>query len=64
VVSRFHYIGTHLGDFAGVSATGGQVSVKGVVINRVIKGLLADGRILEDRLALMRQLGVVPSSRS
>ena len=64
VVSRFRYIGTHLGDFDGVSATGGHVSVKGVVINRVIDGLLADGRILEDRLALMRQLGVVPSGPS
>lgn len=60
VVSRFKWTGTHRGDFAGIPATGRQVTVPGVVIDRLKDGKMADSRILMDTLGMMQQLGVVP----
>lgn len=60
VVSRFTWTGTHKGTFLGVPATGKRVSVKGVVIDRVVGGKMIDSRILMDNLGMMEQLGVVP----
>jgi hypothetical protein len=34
--------------------------VKGVVIDRLVDGKMADSRILMDTLGMMQQLGVVP----
>jgi steroid delta-isomerase-like uncharacterized protein len=60
VVSRFTFYGTHQGDFMGIPATGRQVAVKGVVIDRVVDGRWKDSRLLMDNLALLQQLGVLP----
>jgi len=60
VVSRFTWTGTHRGAFLGIPATGKSVSVKGVVIDRVVGGKMTDSRILMDSLGLMYQLGVMP----
>lgn len=61
VANRFTWRGTHQGDFLGIPPTGRQVEVKGVVIDRIIEGKIADTRILMDNLGLMQQLGVIPS---
>lgn len=61
VVTRFTWTGTHRGDFLGIPATGRRVAVKGVVIDRLHAGKMADSRILMDTLGLMQQLGVFPS---
>jgi len=61
VVSRFTWTGTHKGTFLGVPATGKRVSVKGVVIDRVVGGKMIDSRILMDNLGMMQQLGVIPA---
>lgn len=58
VVTRFTWTGTQQGVFLGIPATGRNVSVKGVVIDRVVDGLMTDSRILMDTLGLMQQLGV------
>jgi steroid delta-isomerase-like uncharacterized protein len=60
VVSRFVWTGTHRGNFLGIPATGRSVEVKGVVIDRLEKGKMADSRMLMDTMSLMRQLGVIP----
>jgi steroid delta-isomerase-like uncharacterized protein len=60
VVTRFTWTGTHGGTFLGVPATCRSVSVKGVVIDRLVEGRMTDSRILMDNLSLMQQLGVVP----
>jgi steroid delta-isomerase-like uncharacterized protein len=60
VVSRFTWTGTHKGTFLGIPATGKSVSVKGVVIDRVVDGKMTDSRILMDTLGMLQQLGVVP----
>ncbi|MBV9468988.1 MAG: ester cyclase [Abitibacteriaceae bacterium] len=60
VVTRFVWRGTHQGEFFGVPATGQQVAVPGVVIDRIVEGKMQDSRILMDTLSLMQQLGAVP----
>jgi len=61
VVTRFTWTGTHRGTFLGIPATGKSVSVKGVVIDRVVDGKMTDSRILMDTMGMLQQLGVVPS---
>ena len=62
VVSRFEWTGTHKAEFMGVPATGRQVRVWGVVIDRLEAGRIKDTRILMDALGLMMQLGALPAS--
>jgi steroid delta-isomerase-like uncharacterized protein len=62
VVSRFEWTGTHKAEFMGVPATGRQVRVWGVVIDRLEAGRIKDTRILMDTLGLMMQLGALPPS--
>src|SRR3974390_3261850 len=61
VVTRFTWTGTHHGTFLGIPATGRHITVKGVVIDRLSGGKMADSRILMDSLGMMQQLGVVPT---
>jgi steroid delta-isomerase-like uncharacterized protein len=60
VVSRFTWTGTHRATFLGIPSTGRRVTVKGVVIDRLADGKMADSRILMDALRMMQQLGVIP----
>jgi steroid delta-isomerase-like uncharacterized protein len=60
VVTRFAWTGTHRGVFLGIPATGRSVEVKGVVIDRLQDGKMADSRILMDTMGLVQQLGVIP----
>ena len=61
VASRFTWSGTHRGEFMGVPPTGHSVVVKGMVIDRLAGGKMVESRILLDAMALMRQLGAIPS---
>ena len=61
VVTRFHWTGTHRGDFMGMPPTGKSVKVKGVVIDRIVGGKMTESRILMDDMGLMQQLGVIPA---
>ncbi|MGA7239406.1 MAG: ester cyclase [Bryobacteraceae bacterium] len=60
VASRFEWTGTHQGEFLGVPATGRQVRVWGIVIDRLQEGRIKETRIIMDTLGLMMQLGVFP----
>jgi predicted ester cyclase len=62
VVSRFTWTGTQKGVFLGIPATNKAVTVRGVVIDRLSAGKMADSRILMDTFGLMQQLGVIPAS--
>ena len=64
VFSRFTWNGTHRGEFFGVPATGKQITVKGVVVDRVVNGQMVDSRILMDGLGMMTQLGVIPQDKA
>jgi steroid delta-isomerase-like uncharacterized protein len=60
VVSRFTWTGTHRATFLGIPSTGRRVTVKGVVIDRLADGKMAESRMLMDALGMMQQLGVIP----
>ena len=62
VASRFEWTGTHKGEFLGVPATGRQVRVWGIVIDRLENGRIKDTRLIMDTIGLMTQLGSLPSS--
>jgi steroid delta-isomerase-like uncharacterized protein len=60
VVARYHWTGTHRGDFQGIPATGTAVTVTGSGIYRLAGGRIAEEWWMEDLLGLMRQLGAIP----
>ncbi len=60
VVTRWIATGTHTGELMGIPATGKQVTVTGLDINRY-----SDGKSVEhwgqfDQMGMMQQLGVIP----
>ena len=57
VLTRFTWTGTHQGEFFGVPASGRNVSVWGMVIDRIEDRRIKDTRILMDVFGLMRQIG-------
>jgi steroid delta-isomerase-like uncharacterized protein len=61
VAGRFEWTGTHQAEFLGVPATGRQVRVWGIVIDRLEEERIKDTRIIMDSLGLMMQLGVFPA---
>jgi hypothetical protein len=44
----------------GVPGTGKHTTVKGMLVDRVVAGKMAESQILMDDLSMMRQLGVIP----
>ena len=61
VMTRFVWTGTHLGPFLGIPPTGRNVSVWGVVIDRIVDGRIKQTRIIMDALGMMAQMGVIPA---
>ena len=61
VVTRFTWTGTHGGPFMGIPATGKSVTVKGVVMDKLEGGKMAESRILMDNMGMMMQLGAIPA---
>ena len=57
VANRFVYLGTHLGQFEGVSPTGKRVEFVGHSIDRVVEGKIVESWVEVDMLGVMRQLG-------
>jgi len=60
VLSRFTWTGTNAGPFMGIPATGKQVAVSGLALDRIVAGKLQQSRLLMDTAGLLRQLGVIP----
>jgi steroid delta-isomerase-like uncharacterized protein len=60
VVVRWTNAGTHVGEFAGIPATGGTFSIAGVDIYRVDDNRLAEHWHVVDQLSMLAQLGLMP----
>ena len=60
VANRFVFLGTHLGEFEGVSPTGKRVEFVGHSIDRVVEGKIVESWVEVDMLGVMEQLGAVP----
>ncbi len=61
VAVRRSYDGTHQGELLGVPPTGKHVRIGGISIFRLAGGKIAEQWEQLDRLALMQQLGVLPT---
>jgi predicted ester cyclase len=59
VVIRMTWVGTHTGEFYGQAATGRQVSVTSIGIDRVAGGKIVEGWGEVDMLGLYQQIGVM-----
>ena len=60
VVTRWRARGTHQGDFRSIPATGKQVEITGIAIDRVVSGKRVEGWAQLDMLGLLQQLGAIP----
>ncbi|MBI4672180.1 MAG: ester cyclase [Chloroflexi bacterium] len=61
VAARFVMRGMNTGSFAGMPATGKQVTVEGIDILRVEGGKIVEHWGQYDQLGMMQQLGAVPT---
>jgi steroid delta-isomerase-like uncharacterized protein len=60
VVVRWTNAGTHVGDFAGIPATGRAFTIAGIDIYRVAHGQLCEHWHVIDQLGMLGQLGLLP----
>ncbi len=61
VTSRYTFRGTHQGELMGIPPTGKQVTVTGIIINRIAGGQSVEGWLNFDALGLLQQLGAIPA---
>ena len=61
VATRFSVTGTHLGDLAGIAASGKEIDYTGVNFIKVRDGKIVEVWGASDQLRLMQQIGALPS---
>ncbi|MCA1668271.1 MAG: ester cyclase [Thermomicrobia bacterium] len=61
VVCRITWTGTYQGELMGIAPTGKRVTSYGMSFFRIADGKVAEEWVGEDMLALMEQIGAVPS---
>jgi steroid delta-isomerase-like uncharacterized protein len=61
VVIRWSSLGTHRGEFRGVTPTGKRVSTTGITMLRVYRGVITEVFTHWDALGVMRQIGAASS---
>jgi len=59
VVGRYHFTGTHKGEFLGIPPTGSKVKVEGICIFKIRDARLVDMWVVNDMLGMMQQLGAI-----
>ena len=64
VAARFTMRGTHQGTFFGVPPTGKKIAVTAMNFYRLSGGQFIEERGQPDLLALMQQIGAIPSGHS
>ena len=61
VVTRYTIRASHKGTFQGIPATGKQIVIKGVEIDKIVKGKFVETWDFPDTLGAMTQIGAFPS---
>jgi len=61
IAARYTMKGTHRGDFFGVSATGKPIAVQAINFYRLVDNQIIEEYGQPDMLALLRQIGAVPT---
>jgi steroid delta-isomerase-like uncharacterized protein len=64
VAVLYSWTGTHTGALSGIPATGRQVTALGAIVCRVAGGRIVEEWDVDDRLGVMQQLGLLPTSGS
>lgn len=59
VVNRFTTVGTHTGPLLGWGPTGRTFTVHGVVVHRIVDGLVAETWVSDDMPTMLAQLGLL-----
>jgi predicted ester cyclase len=59
VANRFIFYGTHQGEFMGVAPTGGQVTFKGLSLDKVVDGKIVESVVEIDLEDILGQIGAV-----
>lgn len=62
LAAEWDFVGKHIGEFAGIAATGKQVRVPLCVIYDLENDKVKRGRVYFETPVLLKQLGVVPSA--
>ena len=61
VVGRMAFTGTHKGEFMGMAATNKQINIQEIHIVRISGGKMVEHWGIEDSMAMMQQLGMMPA---
>jgi steroid delta-isomerase-like uncharacterized protein len=61
VVVRWTNVGTHIGEFAGIPATGKTFTIHGIDVYRVAEAELCEHWHVIDQLSMLGQLGLLPA---
>jgi steroid delta-isomerase-like uncharacterized protein len=61
VAVRWTNAGTHVGEFAGIPATGRSFEIGGIDVYRVADGSICEHWHVIDQLSMLGQLGVLPA---
>ncbi len=64
VVTRITFRGTHTGDMMGIPPTGRSVTVDETIIDQFADGRIVESWRLFDQMAMMQQLGLIPTPGS
>lgn len=64
VVTRWRFTGTHAGTFMGIEATGRQLHITGICIDRLVGGKIVEEWEEGDTLGMMQQLALLPPETS
>jgi steroid delta-isomerase-like uncharacterized protein len=64
VLTRWRFRATHRGPFYGNPASGGEISVAGFHVHRIVDGRITEIWALGDFYTLMQQVGALPSARA
>jgi steroid delta-isomerase-like uncharacterized protein len=60
VATRWTFIGTHQRELMGIAPTGRQLTLSGMMMDRVVGGKIAEEWEEYDALGMMQQLGALP----
>jgi steroid delta-isomerase-like uncharacterized protein len=63
VVVRWRLLGTHLGTFRGIAATGRAIVLEGIAIYRVDDGKLMERWVVTDLYGLLQEIGETSTAR-
>src|SRR5829696_5257355 len=63
VVARWRSRATHQGEYMGIPPSSKEVEFMGISVYRIERGKIAESWNVEDKLGLMRQIGVIPEPR-